>query len=275
VILINGQPDNRIPVTDRGLQYGDGVFETLAFRQGQLEFLEAHLGRLQRGCERLRIPFTDIDALKLELAAVCVQTAEDSVIKIIVTRGSGGRGYKAPAEAEPLRIISTHPFPEYPDTCQQGVAVRLCQQRLGINPALAGVKHLNRLEQVLARSEWDDENIREGLMLDIHERVIEGTMSNLFLVQQSDLITPAIADNGIAGVMREQIIRLAKQHGINCIERDIELNDLLKASEVFLTNSVISIWPVTSMPESSKHWVHGPVTQQLQTLLKAQSNPQI
>lgn len=272
MILINGQPDNRIPVTDRGLQYGDGVFETLAFRQGKLEFLEAHLNRLQRGCERLRIPFTDSDTLKLELATVCAQTAEDSVIKIILTRGSGGRGYKAPADAEPLRIISTHPLPAYPDACQQGVTVRLCQQRLGINPSLAGIKHLNRLEQVLARSEWDDDNIREGLMLDIRDRLIEGTMSNLFLVTNSVLYTPAIVDNGIAGVMREQIISLAKQQGIDCIEGDVELTDLLTADEVFLSNSVINIWPVTSMPESNKYWDYGQLTQKLQTLLQAQSN---
>lgn len=272
MILINGQPDNRIPVTDRGLQYGDGVFETLAFRQGELEFLEAHLDRLQRGCERLRIPFSDVGTLKLELATVCAQTAEDSVIKIMMTRGSGGRGYKAPAEAEPLRIISTHLLPDYPDSCQQGVAVRLCKQRLGINPSLAGIKHLNRLEQVLARSEWDDDSIREGLMLDVNNRLIEGTMSNLFLVHESQLITPAIVDNGIAGVMRQQLVALAKQHGIDCIERDIVLNDLLTADEVFLTNSVIHIWPVTSLPEMAMQWHYGPVTQQLQMLLKAKIN---
>jgi len=268
VILINGQPDNRIPVTDRGLQYGDGVFETLAFRQGELEFLEAHLNRLQLGCERLRISFDAVDTLKLELATLCAQTAEDSVIKIMLTRGSGGRGYKAPAEAEPLRIISSHPYPEYPESCQHGVTVRLCQQRMGINPALAGIKHLNRLEQVLARSEWDDDSIREGLMLDINDRLIEGTMSNLFLVQKSQLITPAIVDNGIAGIMRQQLIALAKEHGIDCIERDIVLNDLLTADEVFLSNSVIHIWPVTSLPEHDKKWVYGPITLQLQMLLE-------
>jgi 4-amino-4-deoxychorismate lyase len=254
-------------VTDRGLQYGDGVFETLAFRQGKLEFLEAHLARLKLGCERLRLPFNDLDNLKLELATLCAQTAEDSVIKIMITRGSGGRGYKVPHEAEPLRIISSHPFPEYPDSCQQGIAVRLCQQRLGLNPALAGIKHLNRLEQVLARSEWDNEVIREGLMLDIHGRLIEGTMSNLFLVQNSSLITPAIVDNGIAGIIRAEIIALAKEHGIACSERNIAIDDLLSAEEVFLSNSVIRIWPVTALPERNVHWSHGPLTQQIQMLL--------
>lgn len=268
MILINGQPDNRIPVSDRGLQYGDGVFETLAFRQGKLELLEAHLARLKLGCERLRLPFNEFDNLKLELATLCAQTAEDSVIKIMLTRGSGGRGYKAPHEAQPLRIISSHPFPDYPDSCQQGIAVRLCHQRLGLNPALAGIKHLNRLEQVLARSEWDNDVTREGLMLDIHDRLIEGTMSNLFLVNNASLITPAIVDNGIAGIMRAEIMAIAAEHGIACSERHIAIDDLLNADEVFLSNSIIRIWPVTALPERNKHWEHGPLTQHIQTLLE-------
>lgn len=268
MILINGQPDNRIPVTDRGLQYGDGLFETLAFRHGELEFLEAHLARLMLGCERLNIAFTDLDKLKIELVTLCAQTAEDSVIKIMLTRGSGGRGYKAPADAEPVRIVSSHPMPEYADSCQSGITVRLCEQRLGINPTLAGIKHLNRLEQVLARSEWDDENIREGLMLDNKDNLVEGTMSNLFLVRAGQLLTPPIIDNGIAGIMRAEVMNLAKQLDIPVIETELRLDDLGTADEIFLTNSIIQIWPVIALSEPGQQWPHGPMTRRLQTALK-------
>lgn len=266
MILINGQPDNRIPVTDRGLQYGDGLFETLAFREGKLEFLEAHLDRLQRGCERLRFPPVDIDKLQLELATLCAQTAEDSVIKIIITRGSGGRGYKAPTTAEPVRIISSHPMPDYPVACQSGVQVRICQQRLGINPGLAGIKHLNRLDQVLARSEWDEDNIREGLMLDCHERLIEGTMSNLFLVSQGQLLTPSLSDSGIAGIMRQQVMQIAGSLSIPLAETTLSIDDLYQAEEVFLTNSIINIWPVAAL--AHQRWSYGSVTQRLQAALQ-------
>ena len=268
MILINGQPDNRIPVTDRGLQYGDGLFETLAFRQGKLEFLEAHLQRLIWGCERLAIPFQDKDKLQVELATLCAQTAEDSVIKIILTRGSGGRGYKAPAEAEPLRIISSHPMPDYPDECQQGITAHLCRHRLGINPDLAGIKHLNRLEQVLARSEWEDDSIREGLMLDINDNLVEGTMSNLFVVHNGQLITPVIKQNGIAGIMRGQVIKLASKLDIPVIERAMTVADLQSADEAFLTNSIIEIWPLTRLIEPELHWSHGMLTRRLQSELR-------
>lgn len=268
MILINGQPDNRIPVTDRGLQYGDGLFETLAFREGKLEFLNAHLQRLSAGCERLGITFAAQDKLELELATLCAQTAEDSVIKIMLTRGSGGRGYKAPKDAEPMRIISAHPMPEYPESCQHGITVRLCQHQLGINPALAGIKHLNRLEQVLARSEWDDDSIREGLMLDINGRLVEGTMSNLFLVNHGQLKTPPVQENGIAGIMRAEVIKLATKLDIPVIEQALTLADLNEAEEVFLTNSLIEIWPVTRLIEPDAHWSHGMLTRRLQTELE-------
>lgn len=268
MILINGQPDNRIPVTDRGLQYGDGLFETLAFRQGALEFVDAHLARLMSGCERLRIPFADLDKLRLELVSLCAQTAVDSVIKIMLTRGSGGRGYKAPDEAEPLRILSSHPMPDYPESSQHGIIVRLCQQRLGINPSLAGIKHLNRLEQVLARSEWSDETIREGLMLDVDGRLVEGTMTNLFLVKDGKLLTAPIKNNGIAGIMRAELIKLAHQLNIGLTEADLTLNDLEQADEVFLTNSIINIWPVIAMSDTPHHWPHGPITMTLQSALE-------
>lgn len=268
MILINGQPENRIPVSDRGLQYGDGLFETLAFRDGELEFLEQHLSRLATGCERLNLHFTQLTSLKAELATLCAQTAEDSVIKVMLTRGSGGRGYKAPVENEAVRIISSHPLPDYPNSNQNGVRVRICEHRLGLNPALAGIKHLNRLEQVLARSEWDDNAISEGLMLDYNNHLIEGTMSNLFIVKNQQLLTPTLTQAGIAGIMRAEILKLADKIGIMVVEQALTLEHLLDADEVFLSNSIINIWPVVSLPDHNKTWDYGLVTRQLQSALQ-------
>lgn len=268
MILINGQPENRIPVSDRGLQYGDGLFETLAYRRGELEFLHQHLTRLLKGCERLNLRFTELDSLRAELITLCAQTAEDSVIKILLTRGSGGRGYKAPSDNEPVRIISSHPMPAYPEANQSGVAVKLCEHRLGLNPSLAGIKHLNRLEQVLARSEWEDSAISEGLMFDINNHLIEGTMSNIFIVKDKQVLTPAINQSGIAGIMRAEVLSLTEKCQVPCHERTLTLDDLLEADEVFLTNSIIDIWPVITLVEQAKTWTHGPVTKQLQSALK-------
>lgn len=268
MILINGQPENRIPVSDRGLQYGDGLFETLAFRRGELELLEQHLARLLKGCALLNLPFTELGSLKAELITLCAQTAEDSVIKLMLTRGTGGRGYKAPTDNEPVRIISSHPMPAYPETNQSGVTVRLCEHRLGLNPSLAGIKHLNRLEQVLARSEWEDTAISEGLMFDINNNLIEGTMSNVFIVKGEQVLTPAINQSGIAGIMRAEVLNLTEKLQMPCHETPLTLNDLLGADEVFLTNSIIDIWPVITLVEHTKTWPHGPVTKQLQSALK-------
>jgi 4-amino-4-deoxychorismate lyase len=273
MILINGQPENRIEVTDRGLQYGDGLFETIAYRNGQLEYFPQHLSRLLEGCQRLKIAFSieQQQYLTEEVHAVCRQLNNDAVIKIMVTRGSGGRGYRYQTDMQPSRIISTHAMPIYPESHQSGITVRLCHQRLANNPALAGIKHLNRLEQVLARNEWQDDSIVEGLMLDYQDQVIEGTMSNVFLVQNSQLSTADLSDSGIAGIMRQQLIKIADRLSIPLHITSLTINDLKSADEVFVCNSLIGIWPVTSITDLDMHYSHGPLTQTLQHALTSQN----
>lgn len=271
MILINGQPESRIDIADRGLQYGDGLFETIAFRHARLEFLDAHLSRLKTGCQRLAIDFHDWQTLSGELTALCSKLTSDSVVKIMLTRGSGGRGYKAPLFLSPTRIISSHPMPDYPASNQSGVNVRLCQQRLGINPSLAGIKHLNRLEQVLARNEWHEPSISEGLMLDINDHIIEGTMSNVFIVSKGKLQTPSLINAGIAGIKRAVVMQLATELNIDVSETQLTLDDLLAADEVFLTNSIIGIWPVITLQTPDTQWCYGNVTQQLQQALQGKN----
>jgi 4-amino-4-deoxychorismate lyase len=267
MILVNGNSEDRIDVSDRGLQYGDGVFETIAYRNGKAEFLEQHLQRLQEGCARLAINFQQIDTLRFEIDTACEQLDSlSAVIKVIVTRGSGSRGYFSLNDSEPTRIITTHPYPKYPEHYHsEGVYIRFCEQRLSSNRKLAGIKHLNRLEQVLARNEWDDADIAEGIMSDMDDNIIECTMSNIFIVQSDKLYTPSIIDCGISGIMRAQIIQLATRSSLAVEEKTITRKDLAHADEVFVCNSVIGIWPVHTV--SNHEYGIGFITRFLQKAL--------
>jgi 4-amino-4-deoxychorismate lyase len=243
-LLINGQPSHLISALDRGLQYGDGLFETLAVINGKPALLDRHLERLVAGCQALGMVQPDINQLREESRAEAAQTSR-AVLKIILTRGEGGRGYNPASTMTPTRIIHTTPWPDYPDDhARVGVAVRLCDTRLGWNARLAGLKHLNRLEQVLARAEWSDPGINEGVVLDGADNVIEGTMSNLFLVKSGQLITPLLDQCGVKGIMRQVVIETARTLAIKAEEQQVRVDDLKAADGLFLTNSLIGIWPV-------------------------------
>jgi len=271
MILVNGEHEHTIAIADRGLQYGDGVFETIAVMGGNPLLLEQHLNRLQSGCQVLAINCPDRSLLASEVNNCCRYATQffssgNAVIKIIVTRGPGGRGYRLPPHTTPTRIVSLHPWPTTPkDYAAEGIAMRFCQTRLGINPGLAGIKHLNRLEQVLARAEWDDPDIQEGIMLDANGQVIEGTMSNLFYVQANSLFTACLNQAGIAGIVRQQLISLARNAGYRATEQLYTQAMLLAADEIFISNSIIGIWPVRQIEQH--HFTIGPITRHLQTSL--------
>ena len=246
-ILINGQAESQIAVNDRGLQYGDGLFETIAIKDGQCQYWSAHMQRLLLGCEQLAIPAPDLATLQKEAEQLCVDK-EQAILKIIITRGEGGRGYRYPDQIESNRIISIHPWPEYPAiNIKQGIKLHLCTTSLSCQPLLAGIKHLNRLEQVLARNEWQDDAIAEGLMSDNSGYIIEGTMSNLFVVINGELLTPTIIDCGVKGVMRSTVMKLAQTMAITVTEQAMKLDDIIHADELFVCNSIIGIWPVRSI----------------------------
>jgi 4-amino-4-deoxychorismate lyase len=264
-ILINGQQGSQLTVSDRGFQYGDGLFETVEVLNGRLIFIDRHLQRLVSGCEKLLLPVPDKQGLLSE-ALTLSQNTPHAVLKILLTRGSGGRGYKMPMPAQPTRVLSLHPFPDYPLIFQQlGVTVRWCQHRLGLNPALAGLKHLNRLEQILARAEWDDADIQEGLLLDLNGHLVEGTMSNVFFVKQNTLYTPDLSQAGVAGIMRDFVLQTAEKLGIPTVQGFLTAEELLEADEVFLTNSIIGIWPVKQI--AAQPFSVGSLTQTFQAQL--------
>jgi len=264
---VDGQPAVSLPVDDRGLAYGDGVFETVRVRAGRMHLLDGHMQRLARGCDALGL-LIDLEALQVELrgfvAAQGLAGRPDFTLKLIVTRGSAGRGYRPLPESVPRRLLLAYPAHTFPAAnAQDGIALFECALRLGINPALAGIKHLNRLEQVLARSEWrDDQRYAEGLLRDCDGRVIEGTMSNICLVSEGTLITPRLNRCGVAGVLRGFLLARALTLGIAVSEREVNREDIETADEVFVCNSVIGIWPVREL--GNRRWLPGPLTRRLQ-----------
>lgn len=262
---VDGRPAAYLPLGDRGLAYGDGLFETLLVRRGSPTLLTEHLQRLRLGCARLGLRL-DEPLVRDELLAFCAELGE-GVAKLILTRGDGLRGYAPPAEAAPRRLLLASPLPTYPSThAEQGIELYPCALRLAEQPALAGLKHLNRLEQVLARAEWQDARYAEGLLRDQVGRVVEGVFSNLFLVSDGRLLTPALERCGVAGVMRAALLREAAARGLVCEVRDIAHDEMLAAQEVFLCNSVYGVWPVRRL--QSHTWSPGPVTRKLQGIAR-------
>lgn len=267
-MLVNGEEKDTIAIMDRGFQYGDGLFETIEVRQNVPIFLEKHLARLSRDAQRLYLPQIDLTVLRSEISQLC-QNAGNAVLKIIITRGSGGRGYRQPDEIQPTRILNLHPFPEYPENFYtNGITARFCDTRLGLNPTLAGMKHLNRLEQIMARVEWNDDAIHEGIMLDYNENVIEGTMTNLFYVKNDVLFTASLKNCGIAGILREWI---CEQLPVN--QHEFSKNELFNANEIFVCNSIMGICGIKTLENTTFQLGH--ITTQLQLALHNEKQRQV
>jgi 4-amino-4-deoxychorismate lyase len=254
LISVNGVLDAAISPLDRGFTYGDGVFETCRYQRGAIPLWAYHCDRLSQSAARLQIPFDEsllmqyIDALLAQAVQLEIQ---DAVVKVIVTRGVGGRGYRLPDSVKPTYCVGIFPGNELQtDQYREGVAVRVCSMRLAQSSVLAGMKHLNRLEHILARAEWRDE-FAEGLLLDGQGRVIEATVSNLFAVKNNQIYTPDLSAAGVAGIMRRVIIeKLAPELAIVCRVVDMDLDFLRAADEIFLCNSVYGIWPVYQLVDN-------------------------
>ncbi len=252
--LVNGLASDQLNIADRGLSYGDGLFETIQINAGKALLWEDHIQRLERGANRLNIPFDnqlkqafteDFSKLLAVADAEDKTLSQQSVLKLTLTRGIGKRGYKADPQAVPTRIASLSALPDQQFKQQHGIEITLCDTRLARQPLLSGIKHLNRLEQVIARSEWDDEQITEGVLCDTQDNIVECCMSNLFWFRQGVLYTPDLTYAGVAGVVRDKLIALCKQHQLAPIEQGhYPLQHLLEAEQVFVCNSVFNILPV-------------------------------
>jgi 4-amino-4-deoxychorismate lyase len=264
--LIDGQAASAVDVLDRGLHYGDGLFETIACREGLARFLPLHLQRLTEGCARLRLRCDDLPGLDAQIRQVAATEAA-CIIKLIVTRGSAtARGYGAHGDERARVVLLQYRWPpEDPAAWERGIEARTALGRLGENPALAGLKHLNRLEQVLIRGEWTDPAIQEALVYSSSGWLVSGTMSNVFLVSEGRIVTPEIRAAGVRGVMRRVVMREAQHRGLEVAEAAVDAAAVAAAAELFVTNARIGIWPVRML--DGRERPVGPVTRQLQQWL--------
>lgn len=269
VALLNGElvKDSRraIDVEDRGLAYGDGLFETMLLARGAVRFFDDHFQRLSQSCARLGIDVPTERELLDDIARAS-EHGDRGVIKMILTRGAGGRGYAAPSATKPTRVVML--YPPFDRSSDESNTLRWCSTRLARNVQLAGMKHLNRLEYVLARREWNDPSIADGLLLDTEGELVESTISNVFAVIHGVLTTPDLRFCGVRGVMRQRVLQLARQLGIESEERSMYPDDVADAEELFLTNAIRGIRPVRGLDEQS--WEVGPITHRLMKALEVE-----
>ena len=269
-IWINGSLNQNISVLDRGLSYGDGLFETIRIDKGQPQLLEAHLERLSKGLERLQFPPNSMQRLETYLAQMAFEG--DQTLKITLTRGLGERGYRVPDHADVTVIFMLSSRDESLFQIENGVAIRLCDYQLPLNPFLAGIKHLNRLDQIMARNEWQGDLYADGILCDTDGFLAEGTMSNLFWVDASgEVFTPSLDKCGVRGVMRDHLIQLLRREGMSVTEGRYLPEVLFQANEIFICNSLIEVWPVSCVEEQA--FSIGPVSQKLQQLLAEEKCP--
>ena len=254
--LINGSFDATISPFDRGFAYGDGIFRTIKMLQGLPENWPLHYQKLVADCAVINIVCPSAELLMSDLQQLFMPDAQTdetgAVAKIIITRGEGNRGYTPPAITAPMRVVTKSDMPTYPEErFSEGVDLIVCETRLAPQPMLAGIKSLNRLENVLARMEWQQPTIADGILLDINNNVIECTAANIFARFGESLITPSLTQCGIAGITRQRIIDLAHTLSLKASIEAIDLPTLLSADEVIICNSLYGAWQVKSVQEKT------------------------
>ena len=246
-VLREGRVRLWVEPDDRGLAYGDGVFETMLVHAGEPVWWQEHWQRLLLGARRLGLPLPDESEVRRECATL-LGDAGRAVLKVLLTRGSGGRGYRPPDDASPTVVLSRHEAPAPPARALQ---LRWARTTLAIQPALAGIKHCNRLEQVLARAEWQDPEIDEALMCDGEDRVVGATSANLFALVGGRWLTPSVERCGIAGIARGWLLANLPGAAI----ADLSASEVSHADALFLCNAVRGILPVGRL--GMREWPRG------------------
>ncbi|WP_035852088.1 aminodeoxychorismate lyase [Deefgea rivuli] len=248
--LVNGVLAESLSLNDRAIQFGDGVFRTMKVVDGRIEFWSQQYAKLVSDCARIGIV---APSEALLLADIALLMPQNHSIKIIITRGESARGYVAAADLQSNRIVQLAALPAYsPELYTEGAVLRLCRTRASWQPALAGIKHLNRLENVIARREWSDPSIFDGVMLDRDGFVIEGVMSNLFALIDGAWCTPQLDESGVAGVYRSMLLKIVVLDDIPIKERQVSLSDVYSATQVFVCNSLAGCVPVRQFEQ--QHW---------------------
>ena len=252
--LVNGSFNQAISPFDRGFAYGDGVFRTIKMVGGLPEHWPQHYQKLVADCAAINIVCPSAELLMSDLSQLFSTDATSknivAVAKIIITRGEGNRGYTPPAITAPMRVVLKSTMPDYPEKrFSEGVNLTVCETRLAAQPKLAGIKHLNRLENVLARMEWHNPDLAEGIMLDMRDNVIECTAANIFARFGDTLITPDLQQCGIAGITRQRVIDLAPTLSLKTSVETFDLEKLLAADEVIICSSLYGAWQVNMIQQ--------------------------
>ncbi len=256
--------NDRLDWQERGLHYGDGLFETLLKLNGEIPLWEDHYRRLKKGCERLRIGLADEKWLVQKIVQE-TKGQNSAIVKIIVTRGRGGRGLELPARNQPSIFVLKYPYRAIKRE-NLALGVSICQTRLPINRNLAGIKHLNRLDYVLAAIEIEAlENKDEAILCDTDGFIVEGIVSNLFFYLHGQMYTPSLELAGVEGIMRQRVLKQLQHASIAVEEGRFTAQLLLQSSECFMCNSVHGVRPIHTIDR--QHFVTGPVTQMLMSRL--------
>ncbi|SGY91678.1 aminodeoxychorismate lyase [Moritella viscosa] len=246
-MIINGSPSQDVAIADRGFNFGDGHFTTIKIAAGQALLLDLHLARLQQACAALVIEFTQWN----ELLAVITQQAlvlRGGVLKVTITRGEGGRGYSTLGCSRANWFLQHRSIPaQYSDWAREGIELMLCEYQQTVNPALAGLKTLNRLDQVMIKQELDANGMNDGLVCSTDGYVIETSVANVFWVIGGKVYTPSTERSGVEGVMKTHISNLLNKLGFSLKTGDYTISNVLAADEIFITNSVMEVVPVKSI----------------------------
>jgi 4-amino-4-deoxychorismate lyase len=250
-MIVNGQQQQHIDIADRAFQYGDGCFTTMAFRNGHLEFFEAHINRLKLACKTLYIDFDKWSELK-ENIINSLNSIGDCVVKVIISRGQGGRGYSPKGATNPTFVISHHPLPlHYALWQNKGIELTVSPVKLACQPLLAGIKHLNRLEQVLVKHALAQTRYDDVIVCDVHDKIIESSVGNLFWYKNDVWYTPDLAESGVEGVMRNHILSVMTENGLNYQVVKHDVSNLFDAQELFICNSLMILVPVMKLLNQS------------------------
>lgn len=246
---------DEVSCANRGLNYGDGLFETMRVHRGALPLWPRHLARLREGAHRLGITLPDVGFIEARMQELVAGT-DAGVLKLLLTRGDGGRGYAPSADAPPVWLLSLHSLPP------TSAALRLhaCETRLAIQPVLAGIKHCNRLEQVLARAEVERAGRDEGLVCDTGGRAVSATAANLLAYRDDRWLTPSVERCGVAGVLRGWLL----EQGLAEVG-DLSMIDVESADALALCNAVRGILPVSML--GARTWDMHPAITHLQARL--------
>lgn len=242
---VNGLQQNAIEIENRGLAYGDGIFTTAKILHGHIQYLTAHIERLVFGCQTLGISAPSTQQLTEQLSNIG-KNYSLAVLKVVIIAGKGGRGYaRSPANAYDL-IVMVHDYPNHYDAlAKQGIHLGISQQQLGINPMLSGLKHLNRLEQVLLRQELATTHYDDLLVANVFDEVIEVTSANVFVFLAGKLFTPDVSLSGVNGIMRQTILSYFPQAEI----KKLTIDDMQQAQAMFICNCVMGVVPVNQFNE--------------------------